>query len=76
VVYAGGAEQRARLAARDRRAPEEIAGILAAQWPLAEKKALAHYVVDNCGSREDTRSQVNDIWRDLENLLDKTGEKS
>ncbi len=76
VVYAGMAEQKDRLGARDQRSAEEIAGILAAQWPLAEKKALADYVVDNRGSREDTRSQVNDIWRDLENLLDKTGEKS
>jgi dephospho-CoA kinase len=65
VVYADMAQQMQRLQARDERDLREIDGILAAQWPLAEKRRLAHYVIDNRGSLEDTKKQVENIWRDL-----------
>jgi dephospho-CoA kinase len=65
VVYADPAQQMQRLGARDERDPGEIAGILAAQWPLSKKCQLAHYVVDNRGALEDTKRQVENIWRDL-----------
>ncbi len=65
VVYADPEQQRQRLSVRDAREDEEIAGILAAQWPLAKKCQLAHYVVDNRGSLEDTKKQVENIWQDL-----------
>lgn len=65
VVYADPAQQMQRLNARDDRGIEEIAGILAAQWPLEKKRQLAHYVVDNRGSLEDTKKQVKNIWQDL-----------
>ncbi len=65
VVYADEAEQIRRLQGRDERDTQEIAGILAAQWPLTKKRQLAHYVVDNRGSLEDTKKQVKNIWRDL-----------
>jgi dephospho-CoA kinase len=65
VVYADPAQQMHRLGARDERDAEEIAGILAAQWPLEKKRQLAHYVVDNRGALEDTKKQVENIWRDL-----------
>jgi dephospho-CoA kinase len=66
VVYADPAQQMHRLETRDERDPAEIAGILAAQWPLEKKRQLAHYVVDNRGSLEDTNKQVENIWHDLE----------
>lgn len=65
VVYADPEQQKQRLSARDAREAEEIAGILAAQWPLEKKCQSAHYVVDNRGSLEDTKKQVENIWRDL-----------
>jgi dephospho-CoA kinase len=65
VVYADMAQQMQRLKARDEREVQEIDGILAAQWPLSEKRRLAHYVIDNRGSLEDTKKQVENIWRDL-----------
>jgi dephospho-CoA kinase len=65
VVFADPPQQRQRLGERDERDTEEIAGILAAQWPLEKKRQLAHYVVDNCGALEDTKKQVENIWRDL-----------
>ncbi len=49
VVAAPEADQIRRLRARDHRGEAEIRGILAAQWPLADKVARGDYVVDNGG---------------------------
>lgn len=65
VVDADPEQQRQRLSTRDKRQAEEIAGILAAQWPLEKKRRLAHYVIDNRGSLENTKKQVKNIWREL-----------
>ena len=72
-------EQIARISARDGRPPGEAAGILAAQWPLADKKARADFVVYNGGSLADTRVQVKKLWQRLKMgkiQLDKGPEKS
>ena len=76
VVYVGEAEQRERLRSRDQRQEAEITGILEAQWPLLDKRAQADYVVDNGGGLEDTRRQVENLWQDLKNLVDKDKQKS
>jgi len=73
VVFAALEDQVSRLEARDQRPSGEIAGILKAQWPLKEKQALADYVVDNRGTLSDTRRQVEKIWRELKNHLDRKG---
>ncbi len=70
VVTAAEAVQKERLKGRDGRGEAEIRGILAAQWPLADKAARADYLVDNGGSEENTRRQVKNIWGDLKNQLD------
>jgi dephospho-CoA kinase len=70
VVAAPEALQIRRLRGRDRRGEPEIRGILAAQWPLADKVARADYVVDNGGSRRHTARQVKNIWGVLKNQLD------
>jgi dephospho-CoA kinase len=74
VVAAPEALQIRRLRGRDRRGEAEIRGILAAQWPLADKAARADYVVDNGGSRRDTARQIKNIWGDLKNQLDSGGD--
>ena len=70
VVAAPEALQIRRLRGRDRRGEAEIRGILAAQWPVADKVARADYVVDNGGRRRSTERQVKNIWADLKNQLD------
>jgi dephospho-CoA kinase len=75
VVAAPEALQIRRLGGRDGRGEAEIRGILAAQWPLADKVARADYVVDNGGSRRHTQQQVKNIWGDLKNQLDSGTEK-
>jgi dephospho-CoA kinase len=65
VVYVDPADQIRRLRERDGRGETEIAGILKAQWPLADKAARADFLVDNRGSLSQTREQVQQIWTAL-----------
>jgi dephospho-CoA kinase len=68
VVYVDQADQIRRLQERDGRGTAEIAGLLKAQWPLAEKAARADFVVDNRGSLEETRNQVQKIWAAVQKI--------
>jgi len=65
LVSAPEAVQRARLAARDGLGDAAISARLAAQLPLADKRAHATWVVDNGGSPEETRAQVRRIWEEI-----------
>ncbi len=59
--------QKLRLAQRDGLNPEEIEQRLASQWPLQEKERLAQLVIDNSGSQDELRSQVEQAlaaWRE------------
>jgi dephospho-CoA kinase len=57
--------QRARLMLRDGLSAEAAAARLASQLPLEEKRKHATWVVDNSGSLEETRAQVERIWKAL-----------
>ena len=39
--------------------------ILASQMPIDDKRALAGHVIDNDGTRESTRRQVENVWREI-----------
>lgn len=65
VVYVTPAQQVARLAARDGISATAAANILDAQLPIDEKVAAADYVIDNGGTLEDTRQQVEILWSKL-----------
>ena len=65
LVSAPEAVQRARLAARDGLDDAAISARLAAQLPLAAKRADATWVVDNGGSLDETRAQVRRIWEEI-----------
>lgn len=65
VVWVPPEVQRARLLARDHLSEAEADARIGAQSPLDDKRALATYVVDNSGSREATRHQVEAIWKAL-----------
>jgi dephospho-CoA kinase len=73
VVRADESGRKQRLARRDCRAPDEAAGILAAQEIWREKAARGDFVVDNSGSLSATRDQVKKIIGELRKLLDKAG---
>lgn len=65
VVAVPEAVQSRRLAARDGLDPAAVEARLASQLPLADKVAVADWVVDNSGSVEHTRAQVEQIWREI-----------
>jgi dephospho-CoA kinase len=66
VVYVPESVQRSRLAARDGLDEPAITARLAAQLPLADKRAHATWVVDNGGSLDETRAQVRRIWEEIQ----------
>ncbi len=39
--------------------------MIAAQMPIEEKKMLAHHLIDNSGTREATKQQVEYLWKEL-----------
>lgn len=64
VVWADPARCLERARARGL-APQEAALAIEAQWPLARKRRLADWVIDNSGALEKTRRQVEWIWKVL-----------
>ena len=64
VVATDEATQRARLVARDGDAADGERRI-ASQMPLAEKVALADYVIDNSGDRAATEARTREVHRAL-----------
>jgi dephospho-CoA kinase len=69
VVTCTGEQRVSRFAARQKLdldvARKEVERRLAAQLPEAEKIKAANYLIDNSGSLEQTRAQVNQIWSTL-----------
>jgi dephospho-CoA kinase len=65
VVAADGAIQATRLQARDAIGPAEAQRKIGSQMPVAEKAALADYVIDNSGDRAATAEQVRRVHEAL-----------
>jgi len=63
VVAAPDALRLRRVAVRDGVSPEAARRRFDAQVPLAEKIARADWVIDNGGTLEATRAQVERLWR-------------
>ena len=63
VVWVDLATQLRRLTGRNRLSIEQARQRIASQMPLDEKKARADLVIDNTGSLEYTRRQVERIYR-------------
>ena len=68
VVYISPGRQVERLAERDGISRDEAANILKSQLPIDEKVGLADYVIDNGGTPEKTRRQVEEVWEKLQGL--------
>ncbi|MGA8030211.1 MAG: dephospho-CoA kinase [Bryobacteraceae bacterium] len=57
--------QVARGIKRDHLTREEVLARLAKQMPLEEKKRYAHYIIDTGGEKEQTISQIHQIYAQL-----------
>jgi dephospho-CoA kinase len=66
VVSVDKQTQIARLMSRERLSREAAEARLNAQRPLAEKVAEADWIIDNSGSIEQTRQQVEALWNGLQ----------
>ena len=65
VVKAEPHQQLARAATRDGTGEEAARARIDSQLPLADKLAVATHVIDNSGTPEETRRQVENLWREL-----------
>jgi dephospho-CoA kinase len=45
--------------------PERARAMIAAQMPIDEKRRRAHHVIDNSGTVEQTRAQVEEMWAQM-----------
>jgi dephospho-CoA kinase len=63
VVWVDPQTQLRRIRDRDGLSADAARQRIAAQMPMDEKRARADHVIDNSGSREDTRRQVEAIYR-------------
>jgi dephospho-CoA kinase len=62
VVYADPETERRRLMERDGLSDADVRARVASQMPIAEKAKLAHHVIDNSGTREETERQVGTVY--------------
>ena len=62
LVYAPEHQQLKRLVEGRGIAEERARAMIASQMPIEEKRKLAHHVIDNSGSPEATRQQVEWLW--------------
>jgi dephospho-CoA kinase len=64
VVWCGAAQQVERAIARG--VPAEVTRqLLAAQLPIADKRALADVVIDNSGRPDELESEVRRAWAEV-----------
>lgn len=69
VVFVPPEVQVQRLMARDGVDLKAAEQSLTAQMPLAEKRKKAQFVVDNSGSLQETRRQVQAVWQALGGIV-------
>jgi len=62
LVYVPEHVQLQRLVEGRGLSEERARAMIAAQMPIDEKRQRAKHVVDNSGSRDETREQVERIW--------------
>jgi dephospho-CoA kinase len=65
LVYVSPDKQVERLTRRDSISQEEARRILKAQMPIDQKVAKADFVIHNEGNVNETRREVNALWRSL-----------
>ena len=68
LVYASPETQVARLMQERGISRERADSMLASQMPIDEKRVLADYVIENGGTREETRRQVDEVWATVRSL--------
>ena len=68
MVYAPEEEQKRRLIERDAMTEEMAMNMIRSQLSVEEKKGYCDLIVDNSGTLEETRAQVEEIWGKLKQI--------
>ncbi len=68
MVYATAEEQKRRLIERDGLTEEMAMNMINSQLSVEEKKGYCDLIVDNSGSLDETRKQVEEIWKKLKKI--------
>ena len=68
LVYTPREAQTERLVLRDGITEEEASRILDAQLPIDEKVGFADFVINNEKGLEETKKQVEDLWKKLKKI--------
>jgi dephospho-CoA kinase len=65
LVWAPPEVQLERLVTARRVPVERARAMIAVQMPIDEKRRRAHHVIDNSGTMEQTRAQVEEMWAQM-----------
>jgi dephospho-CoA kinase len=68
MVYVPEEEQIKRLTKRDNCSKEMALSIINTQLSVEEKKGYCDFIIDNSGSLDETRKQVEDFWERLKQI--------
>ncbi len=68
MVYASEDEQKKRLMNRDGASEEMAMNMIRSQLSVEEKKGFCDLIIDNSGSLEETRKQVEKLWQKLKKI--------
>lgn len=68
MVYASEEEQKKRLMDRDGSSEEMAMNMIRSQLSVEEKKGFCDLIIDNTGSLEETRKQVETLWEKLKKI--------
>ena len=68
MVYAPEEEQKRRLIERDAMTEEMAMNMIRSQLSVEEKKGYCDLVIDNSGTLEQTRAQVEELWSKLKQI--------
>ncbi len=68
MVYASEEEQKKRLMNRDGSSEEMAINMIRSQLSVEEKKGFCDLIIDNSGSLEETRKQVEKLWKKLKQI--------
>jgi dephospho-CoA kinase len=68
MVYASEEEQKKRLMSRDGTSEEIAINMIKSQLSVEEKKGFCDLIIDNSGSLEETRKQVEKLWQKLKKI--------
>jgi len=68
MVYASEDVQKKRLVERDRLTEEMADSMIKSQLSVEEKKGYCDLIIDNSGTLEETRKQVERLWKQLKKI--------